>query len=129
MSYIYVKIDTMTKAKTELFDQKLRESARIFKALSHPARLAILGYLADTRSCITGDISDYIPLGRTTVNQHLKELKEAGLIQGHIQGVKTNYCLDPCGMKKLMKVMSGLSSWDEIYSIGPCSKKRDDKLS
>lgn len=84
----------MVQSKTRLFDLDLQKKAELFKALSHPARLAILKYLAETRSCITGDITDEIPLGRTTVNQHLKELKRAGLIHGTIEGVRTNYCLN-----------------------------------
>ena len=63
------------------------------KALSHPARLAILEYLSETKTCISGDISDYIPLSRSTVSQHLSELKKAGLIHGEIEGIKINYCL------------------------------------
>ncbi len=85
----------MVQSKTELFDKGLADKAVLFKALAHPARLQILKFLAQTSNCITGDISDELPLGRTTVNQHLKELKNAGLIQGHIEGVKTKYCLDP----------------------------------
>ena len=84
----------MVQSKTELFDKELAEKAMLFKALAHPARLQILQLLSETQSCITGDISDELPLGRTTVNQHLKELKDAGLIQGHTEGVKTKYCLN-----------------------------------
>ena len=94
----------MAYAKTDLFDQKLNSAAVLFKALSHPARLAILKYLAGTRVCITGDISDELPLSRTTVNQHLKELKNAGLIHGTVDGVKVNYCLNPGKIKELGKV-------------------------
>jgi DNA-binding transcriptional ArsR family regulator len=83
----------MVQSKTELFDKELSEMAVLFKALAHPARLQILQFLSETPTCITGDISDEIPLGRTTVNQHLKELKNAGLIEGQIDGVKTQYCL------------------------------------
>jgi DNA-binding transcriptional ArsR family regulator len=79
--------------KTEVFDKKLRELAVFAKVISHPARLAILKYLAETRTCISGDISDFIPLSRSTVSQHLKELKQLGLIQGEIDGLKINYCL------------------------------------
>jgi len=80
-------------SKAELFEKRLQETASLFKVLGHPARLAILQYLADTKTCISGDISEELPLSRTTVNQHLNELKEAGLIQGEIEGVKVNYCL------------------------------------
>jgi ArsR family transcriptional regulator len=83
----------MVQSKSELFDIELQENAELFKAMSHPARLAILKYLAETRTCITGDITDEVPLSRTTVNQHLKELKKAGLIRGTIDGSRTNYCL------------------------------------
>jgi ArsR family transcriptional regulator, arsenate/arsenite/antimonite-responsive transcriptional repressor len=94
----------MAYAKTDLFDPKLNSAAVLFKALAHPARLAILQYLAETKVCITGDISDELPLSRTTVNQHLTELKNAGLIRGHVDGVKVNYCLDPQKICELGKV-------------------------
>lgn len=79
--------------KTELFDTDLQELAQFAKVISHPARLAILKYLAKTKTCISGDISDMLPLSRTTVSQHLKELKDLGLIHGTIDGLKVNYCL------------------------------------
>jgi DNA-binding transcriptional ArsR family regulator len=79
--------------KSEKFDESLQELARFAKVISHPARLAILKYLAETKSCISGDISDYLPLSRTTVSQHLKELRDIGLIHGEIDGLKINYCL------------------------------------
>jgi ArsR family transcriptional regulator, arsenate/arsenite/antimonite-responsive transcriptional repressor len=91
----------MVYSKTELFREDLQTSAELFKALGHPARLAILKYLAETKTCITGDFADELPLSRTTVNQHLKELKEAGLIVGKIDGVKTCYCLDLSKIKEL----------------------------
>ncbi len=91
----------MASSKTELFDSRLNSTAVLFKALAHPARLAILHYLAETKVCITGDISDELPLSRTTVNQHLKELKNAGLIQGHVDGARVNYCLDPEKVREL----------------------------
>ncbi len=94
----------MAFSKTELFSEELRQFAQYNKALSHPARLAILKYLADTKTCITGDIANELPLSRTTVNQHLKELKEAGLITGTIEGVKTCYCINKIGLDELKKV-------------------------
>lgn len=95
----------MTVAKTKLFSPDLQLAAALFKALSHPARLAILKYLSETRVCITGDICQELPLSRTTVNQHLKELKETGLIKGEIEGVKVNYCLNPAKVDELDKVL------------------------
>lgn len=79
--------------KADAFSIELQELARFAKAISHPARLAILQYLAETKTCISGDISDSLPLSRSTVSQHLNDLKELGLIQGQIDGLKVNYCL------------------------------------
>ena len=93
MSYVCV-IRYYRMNKSEKFDESLQELARSAKVISHPARLAILKYLAETKTCISGDISDYIPLSRTTVSQHLKELRNAGFIQGEIDGLRINYCLN-----------------------------------
>ncbi|HPR31748.1 MAG TPA: metalloregulator ArsR/SmtB family transcription factor [Prolixibacteraceae bacterium] len=98
----------MVASKTELFDTPLVEQAKYFKALAHPARLSILKYLAETKTCISGDISDELPLSRTTVSQHLNELKSAGLIKGHVSGVKTNYCLDAGTNKILIEELNHL---------------------
>ena len=81
--------------KPQVFDKELQELALFAKVISHPARLAILQYLAETKTCISGDISDKLPLSRSTVSQHLKELRDMGLIYGEIDGMKINYCL--CG--------------------------------
>ncbi len=98
----------MPQAKVELFQKELQDSAVLFKALGHPARLAILNFLAETNSCFAGDISKELPLSRTTVNQHLDELKKAGLIQGHVSGIKTNYCLNPAVLENLKSAMEKL---------------------
>ena len=104
----------MVLAKNELFDQQEQQCAGLFKALAHPARIQILKYLAETKSCISGDISKELPLGRTTVNQHLQELKRAGLIQGYISGRKTNYCLDQAGVEALKEATNRLLSEIDI---------------
>ncbi|WP_321478637.1 winged helix-turn-helix domain-containing protein [uncultured Bacteroides sp.] len=70
------------------------EIARFGKALGHPARIAILHFLASQRSCYFGDIHDELPIAKATVSQHLKELKEAGLIQGEIEPPKVKYCIN-----------------------------------
>jgi DNA-binding transcriptional ArsR family regulator len=95
--------------KKELFDDDLQQLATFAKAISHPARLAILKYLAETKTCISGDISDHLPLSRTTVSQHLKELKDLGLIHGTIDGLKVNYCL--CSTQ----IHSSLSKFDLFF--------------
>ena len=95
----------MVQSKTNLFDTDLALKAELFKALAHPARLQILKFLTETSNCITGDISDELPLSRTTVNQHLKELRNVGLIQGHIDGVKTKYCLNPARVLEMKQLL------------------------
>lgn len=104
----------MVVSKTELFDEALQVRAGLFKALAHPARLQILQYLAETKTCISGDISEELPLSRTTVNQHLKELKDAGLIQGHVEGVKVNYCLDYQKIEEMKTLLSGFLNGFEL---------------
>lgn len=102
MSYVCV-IRSINMNKAENFDESFQDLARFAKVLSHPARLAILKYLAETKTCISGDISDYLPLGRTTVSQHLKELRNAGLIKGEIDGLKINYCLNTSNIEQFYK--------------------------
>lgn len=101
-SYKTRKKNTMDKRA--IFDDELQELAQFAKAISHPARLAILKYLAETKTCISGDISDKLPLSRTTVSQHLTELKNLGLIHGEIDGLKVNYCLCSSSIDKYLEM-------------------------
>ena len=84
----------MGATKSDEFSVKDNRVARYAKALAHPARIAILQYLVKQQSCVCGDIVEELPLSQSTVSQHLKELKEAGLIKGEIEGVKVCYCID-----------------------------------
>lgn len=84
----------MGATKTEEFALADITVAKYAKALGHPARIAILRILLDRTSCICGDIVEELPLSQSTVSQHLKELKEAGLIKGDIEGKKVCYCID-----------------------------------
>ncbi|NCB83723.1 MAG: transcriptional regulator [Bacteroidia bacterium] len=102
--------------KPEVFDTELQELAAFAKVISHPARLAILKYLAETKSCISGDISDKLPLSRTTVSQHLKELRDSGLIHGEIDGLRINYCL--CGSS----IEEKLAKFDAFFSKVACQE-------
>lgn len=81
-------------SKIEEFTIKDNKIAKYAKALAHPARIAILQLLIKKQACICGDIVDELPLSQSTVSQHLKELKDTGLIKGDIDGVKTCYCID-----------------------------------
>lgn len=89
--------------KSQKFENNLQELSVFAKAISHPARLAILEYLSKTPGCISGDISDYLPLSRTTVSQHLKALRDVGLIHGEIDGLKINYCLCTSSIQKYLE--------------------------
>ncbi len=84
----------MAAAKTEEFTVKDNKIALYAKALAHPARVAILHLLLKKQACICGDIVDELPLSQSTVSQHLKELKETGLIKGEIEGKKVCYCIN-----------------------------------
>jgi DNA-binding transcriptional ArsR family regulator len=84
----------MGTTKTEEFTVKDNKIAKYAKALAHPARIAILQLLIKKQACICGDIVEELPLSQSTVSQHLKELKDAGLIKGDIDGVKVCYCID-----------------------------------
>ncbi len=106
MSYV-CDIRYIIMNKSEKFDNNLQEIALFAKAISHPARLAILKYLAESKTCISGDISNYLPLSRTTVSQHLKELRDLGLIHGEIDGLKINYCLCGSTLSRFRKLMIG----------------------
>jgi ArsR family transcriptional regulator len=74
--------------------------AEVARALSHPARIEILSILAQRNSCICGDLVEVLPLSQATVSQHLKVLKEVGLIQGEIDGPRVCYCIEPATVKK-----------------------------
>jgi DNA-binding transcriptional ArsR family regulator len=92
--YRNIAIDIMGATKSLEFTAKDNKLAKYAKALGHPARIAILKFLAGKAACQCGDIVDELPLSQSTVSQHLKELKEAGLIHGEIEGVKVCYCID-----------------------------------
>ena len=89
----------------EAADQEL---AALAKALGHPARVPILRLLTHRESCVCGDIVDELPLAQSTVSQHLKVLKEAGLIRGDIDGPRVCYCMEPRGLRRLKALMGGL---------------------
>jgi DNA-binding transcriptional ArsR family regulator len=97
----------MGASKTEAYSSKELTLAKYAKALSHPAIVAILNVLLKKQSCICGDIVEELPLSQSTVSQHLKELKEAGLIKGDIDGVSVCYCIDEKEWKKASVLLNG----------------------
>lgn len=96
----------MGASKTILFTERQNHLATIAKALSHPARIAILEVLIRRQSCVCGDIVDELPLAQATVSQHLKELKAVGLIKGEIEGKKVCYCINLENWEKIEKELS-----------------------
>ena len=85
----------MGLTKSEIFTEKQNKLASMMKALAHPARIAIIQYLIKSNSCICGDLVDELGLAQPTISQHLKELKQVGLIQGTIEGTSVCYCIEP----------------------------------
>lgn len=98
----------MGLTKSEEFSAEDNIIAKYSKALSHPARVAILKILIKNQTCICGDIVEEIPLVQSTVSQHLKELKEAGLIKGEIEGAKICYCIDENEWNKAKILLNAL---------------------
>jgi ArsR family transcriptional regulator, arsenate/arsenite/antimonite-responsive transcriptional repressor len=91
----------MGASKSDYFTENQNELAIIAKALAHPARVAIVEYLIKVNSCVCGDIVNELPLAQPTISQHLKELKNAGIIKGSIEGNSICYCLNLEALQKL----------------------------
>ena len=89
--------------KTDIFNDEQNKLALQLKAIAHPARIAILQHIIKANACICGDLVDELGLAQATISQHLKELKNAGLIQGTIEGVSVCYCIEPKAWKNLQK--------------------------
>ncbi|MCE7055874.1 metalloregulator ArsR/SmtB family transcription factor [Algoriphagus sp. AGSA1] len=85
----------MGVTKTDLFTQEQNELAQIAKVFAHPARVAIIQILLRSNTCINGDLVQELGLAQATISQHLRELKQVGIIQGTIEGVSVSYCINP----------------------------------
>jgi DNA-binding transcriptional ArsR family regulator len=94
-------------AKTEAFTEAQQEIARFAKLLGHPARVAILQHLAACKTCYSGDIAAELPLSRTTVSQHLTELRNGGLIKGEVSGTNVCYCINPEVFDRMQQILAG----------------------
>jgi DNA-binding transcriptional ArsR family regulator len=110
----------MGATKAEEFSVKDNRIAAYAKALSHPARVAILRLLLKRKACICGDIVEELPLSQSTVSQHLKELKQAGLIKGDIEGVKICYCIDEAEWEKARKLLAEFFKIDPVNNSSCC---------
>ncbi|MGV3629896.1 MAG: ArsR/SmtB family transcription factor [Bacteroidota bacterium] len=98
----------MGVTKTDHFSAEQNELAQLMKALGHPARIAIIEFLLKTDSCICGDIVNELPLSQPTVSQHLKELKQAGIIKGNIEGNSICYCINEETFSKIQSILNGM---------------------
>lgn len=93
--YRNIAIHIMGLTRTEIFTEEQNKLATLLKAIAHPARIAILQQIIATNACICGDLVEELGLAQATISQHLKELKNAGIIKGTIEGVKVCYCIEP----------------------------------
>ena len=95
----------MGKSKSELFSERQNALADLAKALSHPARIAILEQIMKKGSCVCGELVSDLPLSQATISQHLKAMKDAGIIVGNTEGVFTCYCIDRASCQNLLHMM------------------------
>src|SRR5688572_1634938 len=108
----------MGASKTDFFTSAQNELAGLAKALAHPARIAILQHLLKVNSCVCGDIVEELPLAQPTVSQHLKELKNSGLIKGNIEGNSICYCINETTWSKYKGLMVHL--FDSYKPLNKC---------
>ena len=100
----------MGLTKTEIFTEEQNHLATMLKAIAHPARIAILQQIISANACICGQLVDTLGLAQPIISQHLKELKNAGIIQGTIEGVTICYCIEPKAWKLLQNTLSAFFS-------------------
>lgn len=98
----------MGVTKSDLFTAEQNELAMVAKAFGHPARIAILQYLLKANACINGDLVNELGLAQATISQHLRELKDLGIIQGTIEGVSVSYCINPPKWQKIKTAFNKL---------------------
>lgn len=96
----------MGLTKSEIFTEEQNKIAAIAKVLGHPARIAILEFLIKLKSCVCGDLVKDIGLAQPTISQHLKELKNAGIIKGKIEGTSVCYCIDQDNWEEIRNILS-----------------------
>jgi DNA-binding transcriptional ArsR family regulator len=103
----------------QAFTQQQNRLATVARALGHPARIAILQALAQREACVCGELVELLPLAQATVSQHLKELKQAGLIQGQVEGTRVCYCLNPEGLAEAAHLLAQLQQAAQATDCGP----------
>ncbi|MCF6307055.1 MAG: metalloregulator ArsR/SmtB family transcription factor [Flavobacteriaceae bacterium] len=106
--------------KSEIFTKEQNQLASIAKVLGHPARVAILQHLFSINACVCGDLVEEIGLAQPTISQHLKELKNAGLIKGNVEGTKVCYCIDTENWSKMKEILNLFLNQDLQESESCC---------
>lgn len=104
---------------SKVYSIRQEQLARFAKAMGHPARIAILQFLAKQQTCYFGDINEELPIAKATVSQHLKELKDAGLIQGEVEVPKVRYCINRDNWMLAQELFSGFLG-HSINKEGKC---------
>ena len=108
----------MGATKTDLFTKQQNEIAGMAKAIAHPARVAILQYLVKKNACVGGDLVEELGLAQPTTSQHLKELKNAGIIQGTVEGTSVCYCINAKVWKQYKELFN--SFFKDVNPEGNC---------
>lgn len=106
--------------KKDLFTQAQNELAAVAKAFAHPARLAIVQHLLRSNTCVNGDLVQELGLAQATISQHLRELKQTGIIKGNIEGVSVCYCIDPDRWAEIREQFSALFGQYRPTPEGDC---------
>tara|TARA_B110000046_G_C12943087_1_gene376693 strand:- start:342 stop:677 length:336 start_codon:yes stop_codon:yes gene_type:complete len=110
----------MGLTKTELFTEEQNELAQVNKALAHPARIAIIQHILKSEQCINGDLVEELGLAQPTISQHLKELKQVGIIKGNIEGTSMNYCIDKDKWKYIRSLLVDLFDQAQLSDSDDC---------
>jgi len=108
----------MGVTKTDLFSEVQNNIAKAAKAFSHPARVAIIQHLLKTNACVNGDFVQELGLAQATISQHLRELKDIGIIQGTIEGVSVSYCINPARWNEIQQQFNEL--FNQYTSLATC---------
>lgn len=108
----------MGVTKTDLFTEQQNALAKVARVLAHPARIAIIQHLIRINACINSDLVEELGLAQATISQHLRELKDVGLIQGTIEGVSVSYCINPGRWEELKSLLQDF--FDEYKTPENC---------
>jgi len=103
--------------RSDIFSDDINKTAQLAKAFAHPARLTILRHLISTKACIVNDLVDVVGLSQPTISQHLKELKNVGIIKGEIEGPRVCYCINEAVWNEVKDTFSELF---ELYDSRSC---------